>query len=59
MESNKPSKHAKRRAAKKAQAQGAGGEEKTRDEQIKETTYTAAETKERTKSNEEMKDDTS
>lgn len=47
------SKHAKRRAAKKAQAQKEGGgvsEEKTREEQIKANEYAPGETK----SNEEM-----
>lgn len=47
------SKHAKRRAAKKAQAQKEGGgvsEDKTREEQIKANEYAPGETK----SNEEM-----
>ena len=49
METPKVSKHAKRRAAKKAQNQ-TGTEDKTRDAQIKENEYAPGETK----SNEEM-----
>lgn len=58
---NTISKHAKRRANKKAQKQETGGapektEDNTREQQIKDLEYAAGEIKE-TKSNEEMKDE--